>query len=166
MKGSILLFSNYNETEPGDVVFVSDPTKFFQYIKKRKDIDPEGFIDIVAHGTSNSIAILINGKKTLIDWRLLSKIMKNKTDGGYHKIRLLSCNTGSTSDGFAQNLANKLNVAVAAPNNIFWAYINGEHVIAPRMSQDPNNPLFNKPNLKNKGEFVMFYPGGNKKWKK
>lgn len=36
-------------------------------------------------------------------------------------IRLLSCSTGSISNGFAQRLANKLGVKVEAPVDVLWA---------------------------------------------
>lgn len=45
-------------------------------------------------------------------------------------IRLLSCNTGSLDNGFAQNLANRLNVDVSAPTNYLWAEPNGNYYVA------------------------------------
>ena len=70
-------------------------------------------------------------------------------------IRLLSCNTGSQTNGFAQNLADKLGVPVMAPNNLLWNYSNkvGNMDVAPRKRTDPSNPDLNQ-----KGEFVVFYP--------
>jgi hypothetical protein len=58
-----------------------------------------------------------------------------------------------------------LNVVVYAPTNILWAYPNGKYIVAPRLSNNPNNPKYNCPNLsKDKlGKFVPFYPGGNKR---
>ena len=45
------------------------------------------------------------------------------------KVRLLSCNTGSTDTGFAQQLANALGVEVEAPSNILIVYPNGKYKI-------------------------------------
>ena len=69
---------------------------------------------------------------------------------------LLSCYTGSTENGFAQNLANKLNIRVTAPNDILWAYPNGRMVVAP-----PSIIDVSKPDLSKIGGFVDFMPGGN-----
>ena len=73
-------------------------------------------------------------------------------------IRLLSCDTGSSNSGFAQNLANKLGVVVEAPTKLVWELQNGKYFVAAR---NPNNP--NRPDYKNQSKFVKFYPGGNKK---
>ncbi len=85
-------------------------------------------------------------------------IMHNPQYKKKQSIRLLSCYTGSTTNGFAQNLANKLNVVVYAPTNIVWAYPGGKIVVAPRQTNNPDYP-----DLSKKGKFVAFYPGGNKK---
>ena len=45
------------------------------------------------------------------------------------KIRLLSCNTGSTKNRFAQQLANALGVEVEAPNDILMVYPNRKYKI-------------------------------------
>ena len=77
-------------------------------------------------------------------------------------IRLLSCSTGTRSDGFAQNIANKLNATVYAPSDILWAYPNGRHVIAAAKpsSRDPNVMV---PDLRRIGRFVKYTPGGNRR---
>ena len=77
---------------------------------------------------------------------------------GYKKgqpIRLLSCNTGTSSASFAQNLANKLNVSVWAPDKYLWASYSGNHFVA-GMTKD------GKPDYSDKGKFVEYKPGGNK----
>lgn len=167
MKGMIYLFNSQKNAEPGDVVIVSDPMRFFENISRRRDVDPNGYLDVVAHGSPDAIKIkLKDGRQILINWRVLSKMIKNQPNNRYKGIRLLSCKTGSSGDCFAQNLANKMNMVVIAPSNLLWAYSNGTHVVAPRMSQDPSNPHYNEPDLTNEGKFNRFYPGGNKKWKK
>lgn len=45
-------------------------------------------------------------------------------------MRLLSCSVGSTDDGFAQNLSNKLGVDVLAPSTVLWALPTGRYFMA------------------------------------
>ena len=45
-------------------------------------------------------------------------------------IRLLSCNMGALDNGFAQNLANKLNVEVCALKNYLWSEASGNYFVA------------------------------------
>ncbi len=158
---------------PGDAVFksyalTSRGTKdytYFRNIARRNDIDANGIYDVVAHGLPSKIQIEHNGVNMLIDSRTLAHLLK--VDSKYGKkqsIRLLSCSTGTDAKGFAQNLANKLNVTVYAPTNIVWAYPSGRYIVAPRLSNDPSNPRYNYPDTsKNKrGKFIPFKPGGNK----
>ncbi len=70
-------------------------------------------------------------------------------------IRLLSCNTGLSSASFAQNLANKLNVSVWAPNKYLWADNYGRHFVAGKKSNG-------EPDYSDKGSFIEFKPGGKK----
>ena len=58
--------------------------------------------------------------------------------------------------GFAQNLANKLNVTVWAPSDYLWAYSDGTYVIAAKTKSS-------QPDQTKKGKFIKFVPGGNKK---
>lgn len=55
-----------------------------------------------------------------------AKMIQNMSEFHGQDIRLLSCNTGSLQNGFAQQLAKKLNVNVYAPNNYLWAFPNGK----------------------------------------
>ena len=121
----------------GDANFMGTHQNFLKFISKRKDIDANGFFDVVGHGTSTYIQIdridpnCGNELQTLnIDWRVTAKIIKNSK--GYHGqgIRLLSCNTGKTDDGFAQNLANKLKVPVQAPISYLYANPDGTYYVA------------------------------------
>ena len=50
----------------GDANYMSSDDTFLKYIRKRKDVDPDGKFDLIAHGTSNSIEIEHNGKKILV----------------------------------------------------------------------------------------------------
>lgn len=143
----------------GELVLRSKDYRYFDNIARRSDVDPGGNFDIVGHGSPASIQIEFNGIKQQLDARSISRILKH--NAGYHKkqpIRLLSCLTGSKADGFAQNLANKLNTIVYAPKYLVWAYPDGRYIIAPRHPQNPNMP---HPTIR--GDFITFKPGGNKK---
>lgn len=141
----------------GDKSFMSKKDPFIINIKNRKDVDPNGQFDLIAHGTSETIEVEHNGKKIQIDSRTTAMLIKKMP--GYKKgqsIRLLSCSTGARSHGFAQDLANKLNVVVYAPSDILWAYPSGRHFIAAK-------DKYGNPDLSKKGRFIKFTPGGNKK---
>lgn len=147
---------------PGDAIYKSEPKLYFDYIKNRRDIDCNGVYDVVAHGKDAIIQIEHNGQTIDIDSRTASKLFSRRSD--YKRgqsIRLLSCDTGASATGFAQNLANKLNVVVKAPTKLVWAYPDGKYIVA---SRNPKNP--NTPNLKDLGKFVKFYPGGRENERK
>ncbi len=162
MKGNSPLFeypkrhSGRAAAGSGDGSLMSKRQGFYRNIKYRQDVDPDGVFDLIAHGTSTHIQVDHNGKSYDIDWRSAKRLIERMP--GYKKgqpIRLLSCNTGSGSLSFAQNLANKMNVVVYAPNNILWAWPNGNHAV---LGSKGGRPDRNQP-----GDFVEFVPGGNKK---
>ncbi len=154
-------FGNFGHTygaRAGDAVFQSKPGQFFTNIANRSDIDRNGFFDVVAHGGTTIIQVTHNGQVIEIDSRIAAKLIKSKENYKRGKpIRLLSCNTGGSKEGFAQNLANKLGVIVEAPTKLIWAYPNGKYIVADRRKDNPQLP-----DLKNRGIFKKFYPGGNK----
>ena len=142
----------------GSVDYMKSGDNFSNFIKNRKDIDTNGFYDVIAHGSPNSIQIQSNGQTIEIDHRSAARLFKNNPEFKGKSIRLLSCSTGSDTAGFAQNLANKLNVVVEAPTNLVWAWPNGKYIVAGRSKTNPN-----RPDLSNKGRFKKFYPGGKKR---
>lgn len=151
--------NTYGSVAAGDAVYESKPGEFFANIANRKDIDKNGVYDVVAHGSAAIIQVTHNGEILKIDSRIAAKLIKSKTDyKPGQPIRLLSCDTGSSTSGFAQNLANKLNIVVEAPTKLVWAYPNGKFFVAGRRKDDPN-----KPDMNNLGTFKKFYPGGKKK---
>ncbi|MCR4671308.1 MAG: hypothetical protein K5643_08960 [Saccharofermentans sp.] len=142
----------------GDANFPSYPTKYFENIARRTDIDKNGIYDIVAHGSQIDIQVTHNGQIIKVDSRIAARLIS--LSPGYKRgqsIRLLSCNTGMSTKGFAQNLANKLNVIVYAPTKVVWAYPDGRYIVAGRKKNNPNIP-----DLNNRGSFKVFYPGGRK----
>ena len=112
-KGSRVAFGSTDYMKPTD--------DFSRYIKRRKDADANGFYDIIAHGNPISIEIQHNGQTITIDHRIAARLFKQDKQYKGQAIRLLSCSTGKLDTGFAQNLANKLNVPVQAPTDILWA---------------------------------------------
>lgn len=146
----------------GDVSYMGSSDRFLHNIRNRSDVDPGGKFDVIAHGTPSSIEIEHNGTKMEVNSRTAAQMIKRLP--GYKRgqaIRLLSCSTGTRSDGFAQNLANKLNATVYAPSDILWAYPSGRHIIAAAKpsSRDPNVMV---PDLRRTGRFVKYTPGGNR----
>lgn len=143
----------------GSSYFMDDADQFSINIKNRKDVDANGFFDVIAHGTPVSIEISHNGSKIQIDHRVAARLIKNDKSYNGQGIRLLSCSTGQLTDGFAQNLANKLNVTVSAPSDILWAGPSGRHFVAG--SKIVNGKA--EADLGKPGEFITFYPKRRKK---
>lgn len=141
----------------GEIVFASEDYNYINNISNRKDIDPDGLYDVVGHGTYYKIKYG-DGKNDYYTPRELARILKHRKDYKRNGIRLLSCNTGTLPNGFAQHLANKLNVVVWAPNNLIWAYPSGKHFVAPRSQHNPKLP-----DSRIRGALIPFYPGGNRK---
>ncbi len=156
-KGNSGYFGGTNGTKiiAGSSDFMHPSDNFSKFIKNRKDIDVDGVYDIIAHGTSNSMLIQSNGQTLEVSHRLASRIIKNQIDYKGGAIRLLSCNTGTSTKGFAQNLANKLNVVVEAPNKYLWVDSNGNYFVAGMKN--------GRPDYSDRGKFIKFYPGGKKK---
>ena len=150
-KGSRVAFGSTDYMKPTD--------NFSKFIKRRTDIDANGFYDIIAHGNAMSIEIQHNGKTITIDHRVAARLFMQDKQYKGQAIRLLSCSTGKLDTGFAQNLANKLNVPVQAPTDILWArpsgryYVTAGKTVNGRLVED-----FSKP-----GDFKTFYPQRRKK---
>ena len=138
----------------GDATFMDSDDSFFRYIQKRADVDANGYYDIIAHGTPNGIQITHNGQHMIVDHRTAARLIQNADGYNGQGIRLLSCNTGALDDGFAQNLANQLNVEVYAPTNYLWATQDGNYFVAGMTNQKG-------PNMSELGIFKLFIPGGS-----
>lgn len=139
---------------PDSTDYMKPNDTFSQYIRRRKDIDTAGFYDIIAHGSPVSIKVQHNGNTIEIDHRIAAKLFKSDKNYKRQGIRLLSCNTGKLDNGFAQNLANKLNVPVKAPTDLLWATPSGKHYVA--SGKMINGNLVD--DLTHKGSFKTFYP--------
>ncbi|MBO7249440.1 MAG: hypothetical protein J6U88_05115 [Bacteroidales bacterium] len=138
----------------GDVTLMDADDAFVSNISRRIDVDANGYFDVIAHGTPNSIQITHNEQHMMVDHRTAARLIQNSDGYNGQAIRLLSCNTGALDNGFAQNLANKLNVEVYAPTDYLWSTPNGNYFVA-GMS---NSKV---PDMSDIGSFKLFLPGGN-----
>ena len=127
---------------------------FVSNISRRTDVDTNGYFDVIAHGTPNGIQITHNGQHMIVDHRTASRLIQNSDGYNGQTIRLLPCNTGALDNGFAQNLANKLNVEVYAPTNYLWSTPDGNYFVA-----GMNN--LRLPDMNNRETFQLFSPEGN-----
>ncbi len=139
---------------PGSIDYMTPGDPFSNSIKNRKDVDVDGFYDVVAHGTTGTILVEHNGSQVTIDHRTLSRLLSYNKESKNKPIRLMSCNTGKVDSGFAQNLANKLNRPVKAPTEYLWARPNGTHFIAGGKVVD--GKLY--PDMSKPGRFKTYYP--------
>ena len=106
----------------GDATFMDANDAFVSNISRRTDVDANGYFDVIAHGTPNGIQITHNGQHMIVDHRTAARLIQNSDGYNGQAIRLLSCNTSALDNGFAQNLANKLNVEVVCTNKLFMVY--------------------------------------------
>lgn len=143
-----------SQATPGSIDYMTPGDSFSRFIKYRKDADVNGFQDVVAHGTSDSVFVEHKGQQIEIDHRTLSRLLtQNKASSG-KPIRLLSCCTGQNSSGFAQNLANKLNRPVIAPSDYLWVEPNGAYFVA--AGQKVGKRFI--PDMSKRGTFITYYP--------
>ena len=145
---------------PGSTNYMPEDESFLKYIQKRRDIDTDGFYDIIAHGSSRTIMIEHNGMQVEITHRAFARLIKIDGKLTGKPIRLLSCNTGHISRGFAQGLADRLGVPIKAPTKYLWATPLGSHFV--RKGKTVGHELV--PDYSSdKGEFKIFYPKGGKR---
>ena len=104
-----------------------------------------GFFDFAAHGTPDVIDY--GSHSVHLKAREVANIIRHSESYHGEKIRLLSCSTGATDNGFAQQLANALGVEVEAPTDILIVYPSGTYKIG----------------LHGEGRMRIFKPSG-KEW--
>ena len=141
----------------GAIDYMSNDDQFSLNIKKRKDVDPGDYLDIIAHGSSKFITINYNGNTVTISHNAFARYLLAKGVLTKKKIRLLSCNTGLISHGFAQGLADKLNMEVLAPKGYVAVDNRGKYAVFKGRNEQ------NKLVLYEKSHFETFYPRGGKK---
>lgn len=138
-----------------DANYMNPSNKFSKYIQRRgsDDIDPNGMYDFIAHGSPNMVTLYINGRDVHVNHRDVANLLRHRQDYNGQPIRMFSCYVGSLPDGFAQNLANKLNTTVIGANNIIWCNPNGVYYVAAAQKSDKD-----KPDLHRMGKFISFHP--------
>ena len=99
--------------------------------REKKIIDEvpnkKGFFDFAAHGSANTIEY--GSRDKVLSAREVANIIKHDKAYNGEKVRLLSCSTGSTENGFAQQLANALGTEVEAPTDVLFVYPGGRMMI-------------------------------------
>ena len=73
---------------------------FVSNISRKTDVDTNGYLDVIAHGTPNGIQITHNGQHMTVDHRTASRLIQNSD--GYN---------GQTFSLFAKFCANPLSKA-------------------------------------------------------
>jgi hypothetical protein len=132
----------------------------------RANIGSNGFFDVIAHGTTQAIQVQTARGAILVNHRVAARLIQNRlgTVSQGKNLKLLSCRTGCLNDGFAQNLANKMNVTVMAPSDLLWAKPSGELFIRPGKTVQSRitgrRQLVPDYNV-SPGEWRTFDPGGN-----
>ncbi|HET7661684.1 MAG TPA: hypothetical protein VFK66_14935 [Oryzihumus sp.] len=90
----------------------------------------DGHYDVAAHG--NELQVQVHGTEGQAE-RLgadkLAKLIVEQPDYDGGPVRLLSCFTGSSPTGIAQQLADRLGVNVVAPSSKLWMWPDGEMAV-------------------------------------
>jgi RHS repeat-associated protein len=127
--------------DPTGAINLVDPVRepennyFLRNILRRADVDPDGFLDLVAHG--NDRLVLVYNSPANPEY-LAQVILSDPAFNG--RVRLLSCLTGAGENSFAQKLANELQreftrlgrgerVVVRANNGFLHAADDGTHYL-------------------------------------
>jgi len=120
----------------------------------------DGYFDVIAHGTPNAVEVIYDGRVISVDHRTLANLIRRSPNYHGQPVRLISCNTGSTCDGLAKNLANQMGVEVLAPNNkVFPAMYDGEILVTD--GKLATRPGYEYPVLPPTGSMNGFVPGRN-----
>ena len=67
---------------------------FVSNISRRTDVDTNGYLDVIAHGTPNGIQITHNGQHMTVDHRTASRLIQNSDGYNGQTIRLWSTFVG------------------------------------------------------------------------
>jgi hypothetical protein len=104
------------------------------------------------HGTQSSV--IVDGAE--LDASAFAQVVAQETDWNGEPIRLFSCSTGQDADGFAQQLADQLEVTVTAPTEVVWSSADGSvHIGEPEYDPLTGGWYFPDPPS---GEWATFTP--------
>lgn len=68
---------------------------FVSNISRKTDVDTNGYLDVIAHGTPNGIQITHNGQHMTVDHRTASRLIQNSDGYNGQTIRLWSTPNGN-----------------------------------------------------------------------
>jgi hypothetical protein len=156
---------NTGDAVPGAINLMKSDDPFFVNASKRMDVDPNGFLDVIAHGNETHIEVQTSSGTVLMDAKQAAQHIAGLDGWSGQNIRLLSCSTGACLDGFAAQLQGELGVSVVrAPSDILWADTGGNlFVSAGRNVVDPVTGATQfVPTWPPTGKFVDFNSGGPK----
>ncbi|MGN6634114.1 MAG: putative T7SS-secreted protein [Oryzihumus sp.] len=109
----------------------------------------EGHYDVAAHGNELQVQVHgAEGQAQRLGADQLAKLIVEQPDYDGGPVRLLSCFTGSSPTGIAQQLADQLGVNVVAPSSKLWMWDTGRMAIGLEWEL-------------NDGEWLTFTPRGN-----
>jgi hypothetical protein len=109
----------------GDTNLMSQFDKFLTWAKGTIIRNPHftsRYYTVISHGTPTKLEIDWYGKKMIITHRALERLIRQDPAFKGQDILMLVCNAGTWTRGIAQGLAQRLGVAVIAPNNKVWAW--------------------------------------------
>jgi hypothetical protein len=153
------------DTAPGAINLMKGDDPFFVNASKRADVDPDGFLDVIAHGNETHIEVQTTSGPMLMDAKQAAQHISSLGEWSGQNVRLLSCSTGACMDGFAAQLQVELGVSIVrAPSDILWADTKGNlFVSAGRDVVDPvTGATQHIPTWPPTGKFVDFTSGGSK----
>ena len=118
-----------NSGKDGTITLADINKMITSYEKKVLDKIPakSGYFDFAAHGAPDYIEY--GEKGNTMSAREVARVISHNENYNGQKVRMLSCSTGSTDDGFAQQLANSLGVEVEASTDILYVYADGHFKI-------------------------------------
>lgn len=102
----------------------SDPIRLFA-----SRIPPKpGYYDVMGHGNQNVVELVdaTTRSTNVLDGKGLASLLRQSPDYQSGPVRLLSCSTGATDDGVAQQLATSLGEPVEAPTDTLYIWADGQ----------------------------------------
>lgn len=138
-------------------VYVNKSDKLYENMSKIRPED--GYDDYGWHGDADNLYYYDSGGREIkVTAKEFADILKRDPSYSGGDVRLLSCNGGQKPNGFAQQLANELDVVVKAPTEALWVNESGELFISDSevLAEMWEMGL----PVKESGEWAIFKPGG------
>lgn len=138
------------------IEFVNKHDLLYKYGSKIKDMN--SYETIVCHGTADSILIYTNEDESIeYSAEEFARILRSSPSYHGGDIHLISCSTGAKDDGFAQQLADIMQIHVLAPTEAVHVNADG------RLFVSDNRILaemyFENMSVKETGSWRLFSPG-------